>query len=124
MIGAMELRPISTRFSGLLSELNVDVADCSGTRKAYQDLATRALPIWKEWTREVHKAPEGTLPDGLSTIDTLYDNCGFMRLAAGRDLSQYHMDNLEAMEKEGSRHEQYVLVSVHDSLLIRMTTPS
>jgi hypothetical protein len=124
MQGAMGHRLISIRFSEPLSERHIDEADRSGNRKPYQDLATKALPIWKEWTRNVHHAPEGTLPEGLQATDTLYDNCGFMRLAAGREMSQYHSDNLDAMEKEGSRHEQFVLVGFDHSSLIRMMPPS
>ncbi|KAL7421622.1 hypothetical protein Q5752_003391 [Cryptotrichosporon argae] len=94
---------------GASADINKVFRTTYGDRKIYQDLALRALAVWREWTAAVRAAADAELPPGLNHTDRLLDECGFMRVGGGRALTAFHEKSLELIHEGAQSERVFVL---------------
>ncbi|ORY27903.1 FAD dependent oxidoreductase [Naematelia encephala] len=100
---------------GASADINKIFRTGYGDRKVYEELALKALPIWKEWTKTVQESDISELPKGLSPDDELLTLCGFMRLGKGKQISEHQQASMEAVIKAGRRDRVFLLKDENDT---------
>lgn len=73
-----------------------------GSGKLYQDLAFEAMKHWEAWNQQISNSTD--LPQGLSTSDKLWDNCGFLRI--GNTFDEHEVET-QANFPADIKHTQY-----------------
>ncbi|KAJ3575080.1 hypothetical protein NPX13_g4152 [Xylaria arbuscula] len=93
------------------ADINKIIRFSYGGEIEYQRLASQAADIWNEWNREIASMAStkpGDLPPVLRNGEPkLWYNCGFLRMGAGSEFSDFELQTLQNMEKEGARESQF-----------------
>ncbi|KAI1311503.1 FAD dependent oxidoreductase [Xylaria venustula] len=111
------------------ADINKIIRFSYGGEIEYQRLASQAASIWEQWNREIADlaargkerdaeqrregeaegiSVEEELPEVLRTGDPkLWYRCGFLRMAAGSEFSDFELQTLRNMEREGVRESQF-----------------
>lgn len=84
-----------------------------GKELLYQRLAYESRDLWCQWNkelREVYLDPElaATLPEGLTSDTTLFNESGMLRVQPSTVLSSLEKETLANMSSEGLRDTQYI----------------
>lgn len=76
-----------------------------GNAKLYQDMAFKAMPVWREWNDLLSKTSAEELPSGLSPDIKLWYNCGYLRLSDnGLEQSETETQNSFPEEIKGTQY--------------------
>ncbi|KAF2966726.1 hypothetical protein GQX73_g6828 [Xylaria multiplex] len=90
------------------ADINKIIRFSYGSKIEYQRLASQAAEIWDEWNRDIAGLAEDELPEVLRRGQRqLWYKCGFLRMGAGSEFSDFELQTLRNMEKEGIRDTQF-----------------
>ncbi|KAI1352597.1 FAD dependent oxidoreductase [Xylaria sp. FL0043] len=93
------------------ADINKIIRFSYGGEIEYQRLASQAAEIWNDWNREIASLAterREELPEVLRRGEPkLWYKCGFLRMGAGSEFSDFELETLRNMEEEGVRDSQF-----------------
>jgi sarcosine oxidase/L-pipecolate oxidase len=89
------------------ADLNKIIRFSYGAEIEYQRLATEAATLWDAWNAQIDAVPEDELPPVLRGQRKLWWNAGMLRMTGGDELSDFEIQTLGNMEKEGLRDKVF-----------------
>ncbi|KAK5630861.1 hypothetical protein RRF57_006576 [Xylaria bambusicola] len=93
------------------ADINKIIRFSYGDEIEYQRLASQAAEIWDKWNQQIASLAterRDELPEVLQKGEPkLWYKCGFLRMGAASEFSDYEIQTLRNMEKEGVRGTQF-----------------
>ncbi|KAI0428503.1 FAD dependent oxidoreductase [Xylaria sp. FL1042] len=93
------------------ADINKIIRFSYGGEIEYQRLASQAAGIWNDWNNQIASLAaerREELPEVLQRGEPrLWYKCGFLRMGVGSEFSDFELQTLRNMEKEGVRDSQF-----------------